>query len=787
MEETRFGICFSCFKEGTNESTVRQWFLNEEATPAELAEKPPVWVSCLTGDTEIPLLDGRTKKLAELEGLESFWVYSFDVNKKRIVPGLATTVRKTGSGIPVYRVLLDNGRSVKATADHPWLCRDGFYRQTSELVPGTSLMPLYRTISSEKNGWYLDGYEVLYQPGLQRWQYTHRAAVGPIPKDFRNSDGTFKVHFVVHHKDFDKRNNDPTNLVWLGEEDHNRSHSEIASKWIRYFNTAPEYADIRSATARKRMLAYWERARSDPALLERAYKQLDEARVKGIALGKIGWRHYWESLTEDGYVKRCSFSRELALATKPWTYGTVEGRQATVEAVKECWRSGAWNGSLAKAWKTLRADPERLVARNGKISGFSKQRKREAGRFVGNHKVLEITFCGHEDVYNLDVDAYHNFALDAGVFVHNSEFRPVWSHLVNTRKHTTYAGAIAHYKRHMFRHNIKKVESIKESESPKCERCGATFPSVSELQHYDGMCWRCGNPVAETTSTAMVGVTTARPSMPQARVSGRRRPAILISPIKSLGKPQNESTELAFPEYHEVLQKLGFKEDGGHYHRGDQTVTVHRDGGWTHHGEGKGGVGNNIEDLLQHIEVADGTVYEDLKRTCAWCKKSMGITPSDFQGETHGICNDCDKKVRKEAGLPPKTEARLNEDDFEIGDAVRNIEGLTGIILHIHNPGTPAEAYVVRHGQGQIGIYQPQELMPADPNAEQGSAQAHLDKTGDNLGGAIPSDDNLRTESVTKCSGCGEELGPEENVIFSKIYGSDPPTYKKLCKYCRAR
>ena len=39
---------------------------------------------------------------------------------------------------------------------------------------------------------------------------------------------------------------------------------------------------------------------------------------------------------------------------------------------------------------------------------------------LGNHKVLSVMSAGEDDVYDLCVPGYHNFALSAGVFVHNS-------------------------------------------------------------------------------------------------------------------------------------------------------------------------------------------------------------------------------------------------------------------------------------------------------------------------------------------------------------------------------
>jgi hypothetical protein len=37
-----------------------------------------------------------------------------------------------------------------------------------------------------------------------------------------------------------------------------------------------------------------------------------------------------------------------------------------------------------------------------------------------NHKIASIEPMGYEDVYDIEVDEYHNFALSSGVFVHNS-------------------------------------------------------------------------------------------------------------------------------------------------------------------------------------------------------------------------------------------------------------------------------------------------------------------------------------------------------------------------------
>ncbi len=40
------------------------------------------------------------------------------------------------------------------------------------------------------------------------------------------------------------------------------------------------------------------------------------------------------------------------------------------------------------------------------------------------------------------------------------------------------------------------------------------------------------------------------------------------------------------------------------------------------------------------------------RRICAWCQKDMG--PFEGEGDTHGICKECCKKVLEEEGLEPE-------------------------------------------------------------------------------------------------------------------------------------
>ncbi|HAJ60985.1 MAG TPA: hypothetical protein DCP31_18410, partial [Cyanobacteria bacterium UBA8543] len=60
---------------------------------------------------------------------------------------------------------------------HPFMLRDGSYKAAALLTPEDSLMPIHRQISKkDKNGWGLDGYEMVLNPLNDKWIYTHLLA-----------------------------------------------------------------------------------------------------------------------------------------------------------------------------------------------------------------------------------------------------------------------------------------------------------------------------------------------------------------------------------------------------------------------------------------------------------------------------------------------------------------------------------------------------------------------------------------------------------------------------------
>jgi len=105
-------------------------------------------IGCFTGDTLVPLLDGKSYPIRELaESGKEVVVYSCAESGK--VVAAKAIARKTRSQASLVKVILDNGQEIRCTPDHCFMLRDGSYEEAARLSPGVSLMPLYRQLDRE--------------------------------------------------------------------------------------------------------------------------------------------------------------------------------------------------------------------------------------------------------------------------------------------------------------------------------------------------------------------------------------------------------------------------------------------------------------------------------------------------------------------------------------------------------------------------------------------------------------------------------------------------------------
>jgi len=408
--------------------------------------------ACISGDTEIPLLDGTKKTAAEMaESGEKHWFYSCS-SDGTVVPGGPSLVKRTGTNREVVKVTLDNGKSITCTTDHLFMLRDGSYASAEELKAGTSLMPLYRAVTP-------GGYEVVMDPYSRKYRMTHRMVASSVDLEGFVPAGQKQV---IHHRSLCKTNNTPGELVIMGDKDHIGLHASLGSyymskNWenpvfraearartIKLFcnpeaqakakaalkerfkdpQFAAEFSRKASAAAKKR----WDDPAYREAVSSAGKKTLDAHRASAdIELTKskraAGIRARWE----DEEFRSKHTSRLTKEVEANWQ--RAEYRDKMTNAVKEsnnrrltkkC--EDVYNYIIDSGEEPDEAAWEQARARFGRFTPRFETASRYIDGLVGpnNHKVVAVERAGMQDVYDvINCAPYSNFGLLAGVFVHN--------------------------------------------------------------------------------------------------------------------------------------------------------------------------------------------------------------------------------------------------------------------------------------------------------------------------------------------------------------------------------
>jgi tRNA-splicing ligase RtcB len=325
-------------------------------------------IGCFTADTLVPLADGTSYPIGELASRgDEVWVYALSADHRVVVA--RATARKTRANARLVKVTLDNSREIVCTPDHEFLLRDGTYRQASELLPGTSLMPFYTRRSR-------DGYMVVRHPATGKEQRVHwilarSGRLGEIPS-FAGQ------RTVIHHRNFNPVDNRPENLTFMGDRDHQRFHRSFVERYTHFQSDDFE---------RKRKAALSTKAQTPEG---RAY------------FSERGTRNILRYMAENPDHFRASVAGNGERGKKHLVAYNVSpaGRQKSSEIAHKPHVCETCGESVP-----------------GGGFGIHNHRRYRHGY---NHKIVSVEWLGHtEDVYCLTVPEYGNFALDAGVFVHN--------------------------------------------------------------------------------------------------------------------------------------------------------------------------------------------------------------------------------------------------------------------------------------------------------------------------------------------------------------------------------
>jgi DNA gyrase subunit B len=436
---------------------------------------------CFAGETQVALADGRNLSFKEIvaeqaQGKEHF-CYTIrrdgSIGVERI---LHPRITKTQA--EVVRVTLDNGEVIICTPDHRFMLRDRSYKAASDLLPADALMPLYRKVSGiHEPGITIDGYEMTWDPRSDSWLFTHLLAdwYNRWQGIYTEADGAH-----CHHIDFNKRNNNPTNLQRLPADEHLALHRAQIAKTLHRPDVIEKCRALKQTQAfRGQMSDRMKQPQTRQILSAQATAQWQNEAYKTHMVNC--WREFYHSnetyrqqnqaqllQAQQAYWSEPINRQRQAQRVKSYFAESPQARaQHSQLAQQQCQDQAllAWRREQTKAqWtpefrakrraalhqtyyqKTLKAlkqieveqgtvDLEdyrshRLETRDKSLLRFETFCERyfdgsesQALAAVANynHRIVSVERLQERvDVYDIEVPHTHNFALASGVFVHNS-------------------------------------------------------------------------------------------------------------------------------------------------------------------------------------------------------------------------------------------------------------------------------------------------------------------------------------------------------------------------------
>jgi len=435
---------------------------------------------CFFGNTKVALTDGRNISFKEIINEDKIgkknYCYTIADNGQ-IQIGEIKNPGLTKQTAEVIKVVLDNNEEIICTPDHKFMLRDGSYKRAQDLTPNDSLMPLYRECSKIGGGITIEGYEMIFESKMNKWIFTHL-----LSDRYNLEKGAYLKEGggTIHHKDFNKLNNNPDNLVRMKHRDHFLFHTTILEKTlhskevkeksrkahqsalyrekVRKIMTTPVMRKMLSKRAKKQWENEEYRNYMAKKFLEFYHSHPDYQKANALTLN-LSQKHYWsqkenrlkQSKRVEKYFADHPEAKEYLLQKAKLEWSDLKLLQWRRQKTKEQWtndfrqkRKAAYNRtyldySLAFSKMVHEShgdlelyDDERqaLPLRDNNLLKYDTL----VNRFFNgnqnalleavinyNHKIKRIEKIEEKaDVYDIEVPNTHNFALASGIFVHNS-------------------------------------------------------------------------------------------------------------------------------------------------------------------------------------------------------------------------------------------------------------------------------------------------------------------------------------------------------------------------------
>ena len=418
-----------------------------------------VYDACLDMNTKVPLLDGRTLTLTQItdefnQG-KKLWTYSCDPNTGKFAPGLISWSGVTRKDEKVMKITLDNDKTIVCTLDHKFPVWNRGKVEAKDLQIGDSMIPFYtrkkEICSKNKNLTY----QQIYENESKNWKYVHRMV--SKWKDANNLDNqwTFNEKFLssdkktIHHKNFNRYDNTPENLVRMNNADHFYYHGNNANFSILDKNEL-------NKISRKGSNILIEKLKTDPEF-RNSYSQAikdgwgEEQRKGASDRGKKRPKSHFIEMSNLANESRWQGENSEEQRKNHSDRQTIEYTQEVFDLVKYCIENDYkfeqtleyLNENLNfEEWRSLNSNKN---PRKGKGSiplekfnyhnltnvckklGFNSWSDYKNSYVYKNHKIKFIEFLEESiDVGTLTIDReeiyhnYHTFSLDAGIYTCNS-------------------------------------------------------------------------------------------------------------------------------------------------------------------------------------------------------------------------------------------------------------------------------------------------------------------------------------------------------------------------------